>query len=66
MSCFYITLQLIPKVVLTLFSISSSLKFWSINHTSMYRGSESKVFENKTFLGELSNNYPKDLLGTNI
>ena len=46
-------------------SISSSLKFWSVNHTSIYENSELKVFGNIKFLGERSNNWPNDLLGTN-
>ena len=47
-------------------SISSSLKFWSVNYTSMYENSESKVLKNIKFLGEISNNWPNDLLGTNV
>ena len=27
-------------------SISSGLEFWSVNHTSVYENSESKVFKN--------------------
>ena len=49
-----------------LYSISSGLEFWSVNHTSIYENSESKVFKNTKFLGEISNNWPKDLLGTNL
>ena len=47
-------------------SISSGLEFRSVNKTSTYENSESKVFENITFLGEISNNWPNDLLGTNV
>ena len=41
-------------------SISRGLKCWSVNHTSIYKNSESTVFENINFLGELSNNSPND------
>ena len=43
-------------------SICSSLE----NHTSIFENSESKVFKNVKFLGEISNNWPKDLLETNV
>ena len=49
----------------TLSSISSDLGFWSVNHTSIYENSESKVFKNIKFLSEISNNWRSDLLGTN-
>ena len=42
------------------------LEFWSVNHTSAYENSELKVFENTNFFGEISNNWPNDLLGTNV
>ena len=47
-------------------SITSGLEFWSVNYTSIYENSESKVFKNITFLGEISNNWPNDLLGINV
>ena len=47
-------------------SISSSLEFWSINHTSLYKNSESKDFKNIKLLGEISNNWPNDVLRTNV
>ena len=47
-------------------SISSGLEFWSANHISIYENSESKGFKNVNFLGEISNNWPNDLLGTNV
>ena len=47
-------------------SISSGLEFWPVNHTSIYENSELKVFENIKFMGEISNNCPNDLLGTNV
>ena len=47
-------------------SISRSLEFWSISHSSIYENSEPKVFENIKFFGEISNNWSNDLLGTNV
>ena len=47
-------------------SISSGLKLWSVNHTSIYENFDSKVFKNLNFLGEISDNWPNDLLETNI
>ena len=47
-------------------SISKGLEFWSVNHTSIYENSELNVFKYKFFLGKISNNWPKDLLGTNV
>ena len=45
-------------------SISSDLDFWSVNHTSKYENSELKLtFE---FMGEISNNWPNDLLGKKV
>ena len=50
------------KLMHILSSIPSGLEFWWINHTSIYRNSESNVFKNIKFLGEISNNSPNDLL----
>ena len=47
-------------------SISSGLEFRLVNHTSIYENSELKVFKNITFLREISNNSPNDLLRTNV
>ena len=47
-------------------SIFRSLEFWSINHTLVYGGSELRIFKNIKFLDEISNNWPKDLLGANV
>ena len=52
--------------MLILSSISSGLEFRSVNHTSIYYKSRSKVFKNIRFLGDMSNNWPNDLLGTNV
>ena len=43
-------------------SISSGLELWSVNHTSIYKSSESKVFKNKHFLSEISNNWPNEMI----
>ena len=47
-------------------SIFRDLEFWSVNYTSIYEKSELKVFKNIKFLGEISNNWPSDLLRTNV
>ena len=47
-------------------SISGGLEFGSINHTPIYENSESKVFNNVKLLGEISYNWPNDLLGANV
>ena len=44
-------------------SISCGLEFWSVIHTSIDENSELKVFKNIKLLGEISNNWPNDLLG---
>ena len=49
-----------------LFSISSDLKFWSANHTSVQETLELKVFNSIKLLGRISNNWPNDLYGTNV
>ena len=49
-----------------LFSISSGLELWSVIYTSMYENSESKVFKNTKLFSEISNNWPNELLGTNL
>ena len=46
--------------------ISSSSEIWSVNHTSIYENSELSVSGNIKFLGEISTNWLKDLLGINI
>ena len=53
-------------MIFILSSISRGLEFWSLNHTSRYENSESNVYKNINFLGEMSNNLPKDLLGTKV
>ena len=35
-------------------STSTGLEFWSVNHTSIYGNSGSKIFQNVEFLGERS------------
>ena len=53
----YLTLSLITKVVSVSSSISSSLEFWSVNHTSIYKNSG---------LWGISSNWPNDLLVINV
>ena len=48
------------KLIVILSSISRGSEFWSANH------SESNVFKNIKFSGEMSNNWPNDLLGPNL
>ena len=47
-------------------SVSRGLELWSVNYASIYGKSELKVFENRKFLGEISNNWQNDFLGTNV
>ena len=53
-------------MILILFSISSSLEFWSVNHASIHGNSELNVFKSIKFLGEIYSNRPNDLLGINL
>ena len=46
------------------FSIISGLEFWLVNHTPIYQNSN--IFKNIELLGEISNNWPNNLLGTNV
>ena len=54
------------KVKFILSSISSNLLFGYVNHTSIYENSESNVFKNMKFVGEISNNWSNFLLGANV
>ena len=47
-------------------SISSGLKFWSVNHNSVNENPELRVFKNIKVLGKISSNLPNDLLRTNV
>ena len=53
-------------MICVLSSVSTGSEFWSVNNTSMYENSESKIFKNRKFSGEISNNWPKYFLGTNL
>ena len=53
-------------MIFILSSISKGSEFGSVNHTSIYKNSESNISKNIKFSGEISNNWPKDLLGTNV
>ena len=46
--------------------IFSDLEFCSVNFSSVYENSELKVFKNIKYLGEMSSNWPSNLLGTNV
>ena len=63
---FIFTLYLVTKVIHILSSISSSLEFWSVNHTSVYEDSELNAFKSLKVLAEVFNNRPNDLLATNV
>ena len=52
--------------MLILFSISSGFEFWSVSLTSICENSESKVFRNIKFLGEISSNSTNALLGARL
>ena len=47
-------------------SIFTGLDLWSVNHTSIYENSKSKVFLKVTLLGEISKNWLNYLLGINV
>ena len=47
-------------------SISSSLELGSVNPTSLYENSELNIVKNITFVSDIPNNSPNDLLGTNL
>ena len=51
--------------MLVLSYIPSGLEFWSTNHTSIYENSELNVFQDMKYFGEISSNWPSDLLGIN-
>ena len=47
-------------------SIFSGLEHWLVNHTSIHESFESEFYKSMKFLGEISNNWPNDLLGKNV
>ena len=49
-------------MLLVFSSIPRGLEFWSANDTSIYEHSESNVFKSLRFSGEISYNWPNDLL----
>ena len=49
-----------------LYSIDSSLEFWSVNLTWLYKNSESEGFKKIKVLVEISNNWTNNLLAINI
>ena len=47
-------------------SISNSLEFWSVNHTSINENAELNIFKNIKFLEEICSNWPNSVIGINI
>ena len=47
-------------------SISSGLESWSVNYTSIYENLNQMFLKLWNFLGEISNKWPNNLLGTNV
>ena len=52
--------------MLILYSIDSSLEFWSVNLTWLYKNSESEGFKKIKVLVEISNNWTNNLLAINV
>ena len=49
-----------------LYSISSSLEFWTVIDNLIYENSELNVFKNINFLEKISDNYSNNLLGIKL
>ena len=47
-------------------STSIGLKFWPVNHTSVYENSKQKTFEKIKLVGEIFSNWSNDLLGIKV
>ena len=54
------------KMMVILSSTCSGLQFWSVNHTLLDENFDLKVFKNIKFLGEIFDNWTKDLSGKNL
>ena len=52
--------------MLILYSIDSSLEFWSVNLTWLYKNSESEGFKKIKVLVKISNNCTNNLLAINV
>ena len=52
--------------MLILSSICIDFEIWIVKHISIDENSELKVFKNIYFFGEVSSNWPNDLLPTNV
>ena len=52
--------------MLILSSVFNGLEFWPVNHTLIPENFESNVFKSTKLFGEISNNWPNDLLGRNV
>ena len=53
-------------MIFILSSIPRGLEFWYVNHTSIYKNSESNVFKKIKLVRKISCNWPNDLFGTNV
>ena len=49
-----------------LYSIDSSLEFWSVDLTWLYKNSETEGFKKIKVLVEISNNWTNNLLAINV
>ena len=54
------------KVNFILSSVSSRFLFFPVKHTLMYENFEPNTLGKTEFIGEFSNNWPNDLLETNV
>ena len=52
--------------MLVLHSNFSGLEFWSVKRTSIYENSKLNDIWKLKFRGEISNNWPTDILETNL
>ena len=50
----------------SLFSFSSGLEFWSVNHAPINKIYKLKVYKIMKVLGKISNNLPNDLVGASV
>ena len=58
--------ELINSVIFLLSSVSSSLEFWQVNHTSIQENFELKVFKNIKLFHKSYNDWPNNLFGANV
>ena len=53
-------------MIFILSSISNGLEFLSVNYTSIYENCEINVFKTIKHFGEISSNWPNNILGINL